>query len=86
MKRTHSWVIQPRVSISFSVTFQTHESDRQHAMYRLNHKLRSMGLRPRPIGDNPLSDGVKAALIQARRGVKRLLGRSDESEPTSRRY
>jgi hypothetical protein len=52
------------VSVSFSVTFDTYASDRRKAVYWSNHKLRSLGLAPRPPGarTDPLKHGVYRGL------------------------
>ena len=49
----------PEVSISFSITCQTRESMRRTQVYRMNARLRRMGLNPRPAGQSPLHDGLK---------------------------
>jgi hypothetical protein len=49
----------PEVSISFSITCQTLESMRRTHVYRMNARLRRLGLNPRPAGQSPLHDGLK---------------------------
>jgi hypothetical protein len=61
----------PQVSISFSVTFRTDASDRREIAYRINHRLRQLRLRPRPVGHTPAVDGVKYALFDAARRLVR---------------
>ncbi|QDV05204.1 Cupin superfamily protein [Planctomycetes bacterium Poly30] len=61
------------VSISFSVTFQTRASDAEHGVLWCNHKLRRIGLRPRPYGVSPGIDRLKHGVFGGLRGLKRLL-------------
>jgi hypothetical protein len=49
----------PHVSISFSLGFETHRSDRKTAIHVVNHRLRRFGLRPAPPGDSELRDRLK---------------------------
>jgi hypothetical protein len=63
----------PQVSISFSVTFRTDASDRREIAYRINHRMRQLRLRPRPVGRSPVVDDVKYALFDAARSVVRAL-------------
>ena len=59
------------LSISFSFTFRTDESERREVLYRMNHKLRKLGLSPAPVGKSKLVDGGKFALVRAARLLKR---------------
>ncbi len=63
----------PEVSISFSVTFQTRHSDTEHGVLWCNHKLRRLGLSPRPFGASPSMDRLKHSVFGGLRGIKRLL-------------
>ena len=65
----------PLVSISFSITFRTGASDRREIAYRINHRLRRLHLRPRPVGTAPAVDGAKYALFDAARRVARATRR-----------
>lgn len=56
------------VSVSFSVTFRSRQSKRRADVYQMNHRLRHLGLAPRPYGGGRLRDTVKQA---ANRIVKR---------------
>ena len=59
----------PAVSISFSITFHTSHSDRREILYRINHKMRTLGLHPRPVGRSPSSDNLKYAIFNAARSI-----------------
>jgi oxalate decarboxylase/phosphoglucose isomerase-like protein (cupin superfamily) len=66
----------PAVSISFSITFYTQETERLHGIYAMNARLRRLRLNPRRPGEHAVGDRVKAATWRAaRRGgraVRRL--------------
>ncbi len=61
----------PEVSISFSVTFRSDWTLRQERLYRVNARLRTLGIQPTPVGRNVVLDAAKLhtseALIQLRR-------------------
>lgn len=57
----------PAVSISFSITFRTSRSDRREILYRINHRMRALGLHPRPVGRSQSTDSMKSALFNAAR-------------------
>lgn len=59
----------PAVSVSFSITFHTSQSDRREILYRINHKMRTLGLHPRPVGRSPFSDNLKYATFNAARTI-----------------
>jgi ribosomal protein L16 Arg81 hydroxylase len=61
------------ISISISITFRTPRSDQREILYQINHRLRSLGLRPRPIGQSPSVDLFKMQAYRAYR-VARGLG------------
>jgi len=61
------------VSISFSITFRTHESERAGIVYNVNHKLRGRGFNPTPYGKHPSRDAAKFYAFRAARRAKRLL-------------
>jgi oxalate decarboxylase/phosphoglucose isomerase-like protein (cupin superfamily) len=69
----------PAVSISFSITFYTEESERMRGIYSMNARLRRLRLNPRRPGEHPGSDRVKSATWRAARqgalAVRRLRGR-----------
>lgn len=59
----------PQVSISFSITGQTQASTRRKQVYRVNGRLRRLGLSPRPAGESPVHDALKQVCY---RMVRRL--------------
>lgn len=62
------------VSVSFSITFHSEESDRIARLYKLNGMLRRrFGFDPAPVGSKPHLDALKTGGIKAARQVKRLL-------------
>lgn len=63
----------PEVSVSFSITFRTDASDRREILYRINHRLRKLGLRPRPVGASRASDDLKYSLFNAARRIAKSL-------------
>ncbi len=64
----------PEVSISFSVTFRTNASDRREILYRINHNLRRVGLKPTPVGRSRIRDGFKFRTFDMARRLRKLLG------------
>ncbi|MDX6697164.1 MAG: hypothetical protein QOE65_561 [Solirubrobacteraceae bacterium] len=68
----------PEVSISFSITFYTRESERLRSIYAMNARLRRLRMNPRRPGAHPVRDGVKAATWRAAHqggtAVRRLRG------------
>ena len=68
----------PEASVSFSITFRTPEGDRRASVYRVNEKLRSLGVRPRRVGDAPLVDRAKylgyALVKRVQRQLERVRG------------
>ena len=63
----------PQVSISFSVTFRTDLSQRREIAYRINHRLRQLGVKPRPVGQSPAVDALKYRLFDATRSLARTV-------------
>jgi hypothetical protein len=61
----------PQVSVSFSVTFRTDGSQRREIAYRINHRLRRLGVRPQPVGRSPAIDALKYTLFDAARRLAR---------------
>lgn len=77
----------PAVSISFSITFRTSHSDRREILYRINHKMRTLGLHPRPVGRSESSDNMKYAVFNAARAiVKAVRPNRASSHPSGSRY
>jgi hypothetical protein len=73
----------PAVSISFSITFRTANSESRAALYRLNNRLRRFGLRPSIVGQSPVRDTVKLGAIGLVQSLKRRLKRGENgSSPT----
>ncbi|MDX6650475.1 MAG: hypothetical protein QOJ97_2426 [Solirubrobacteraceae bacterium] len=70
----------PAVSISFSITFYTEESERMRGIYSMNARLRRLRMNPRRPGEHSGSDRVKSATWRAARqgalAVRRLRGRA----------
>jgi hypothetical protein len=61
------------VSVSFSTTFRTRESDRRETLYRINSVLRKIGLYPGEPGCVPWRDDIKLGIYNTARGIKRML-------------
>jgi len=59
----------PAVSISFSITLRTSQSVRREILYRINHRLRMLGLHPRPVGSSQSADNIKYAVFNAVRTI-----------------
>ncbi len=70
------WVVNgQQVSVSLSITFATRESERSRHVYRLNGKLRKLGLDPTPPGRRAGVDRAKALAARAIGKARRLTGR-----------
>lgn len=68
------WVkVEDEVSVSFSITYYSDEITRRDRVYRLNARLRRMGITPAPYGRFPLRDGFKHSMIASLLGARRLL-------------
>jgi hypothetical protein len=63
------------VSVSFSITFRTRESDRRETLYRINSVLRKTGIDPMEPGRSGWRDAMKLGIHGAARGCKRTLQR-----------
>jgi len=67
------------LSISLAITFRTERSDRITRLHTINHALRRMGLRPKPVGASVARDELKWSLFRrsepALRALKPLLRR-----------
>src|SRR5215831_1701854 len=61
------------VSISFSITFRSRDSERRAAVRQFNSVLRERGLHPRPVGSSALSDAFKYFSHRAIRRTRRVL-------------
>jgi len=62
----------PEVSVSFSITFRTAESERRELLYKANARLRKLGLTPRPVGESILLDRTKQLAFGAAAALKRM--------------
>ncbi len=62
----------PEVSISFSITFRAEASNRREILYRINHRLRRLGLKPRPVGES-WSDTLKYGVFSVARRAKKVV-------------
>jgi len=61
-------------SISFSITFQTNDSNRRRGIHWVNERLRRVGVgRPAMPGDSAFADSWKYGVYSTLRGAKRLL-------------
>jgi hypothetical protein len=65
----------PEASISFSITFRTPEGDRRASVYRVNERMRALGVRPRRVGALPLVDRAKYLGYALYKRVQRQLER-----------
>lgn len=63
------------VSISFSITFQTEETERTKALYWMNHRLRKLKLNPSAPGQSKWGDALKFGAYKTMRSIKRMFGR-----------
>jgi hypothetical protein len=62
----------PDVSISFSITFRSDDSERESAVRHFNFSLRKRGIHPRPLGRSPVMDTAKFQAYRALRRARRL--------------
>jgi hypothetical protein len=53
------------VSVAISVNYELRSVERLTRIYRMNHRLRRLGIEPRPPGESALVDGVKLAAAKA---------------------
>ena len=72
----------PEVSITISATYYTDLTRRTKLLYRANHWLRRIGLRPAPVGTGGVSEAMKLAAFGATRrslhAIKRVRGQQTE--------
>lgn len=66
------------VSISFSITFRNHESERREIVYKVNNYLRKRAINPRPYGQSRIIDSAKSYAFRAARRSRGLVGRVPE--------
>jgi hypothetical protein len=62
----------PEVSVSFSITFRTTESERRELLYKANARLRKLGFSPTPPGESILLDRTKQLAFGTAAQLKRL--------------
>jgi len=63
-----------QVSVSFSITFRTVSSDRREVLYRVNERLRRVGIHLPPVGHSELVDGAKYQAFRTLARAHRLFG------------
>jgi hypothetical protein len=63
----------PEVSVSFSITFRTDDSDRRALVYRANARLRALGFDPAPPGRSVLLDRTKQVAFGSLAKIKQAL-------------
>lgn len=68
-----------QVSVSFSITFRTASSDRREILYRVNERMRRLGIRLPPVGQSEFVDGAKYRAFRTLARAHRLLGRRSET-------
>ena len=66
----------PEVSISFSVTFRSEQSQRQAMVYFVNRKLRRLGIEPCPPGRSAIRDAAKCSAFELARRTGGIFGGS----------
>ncbi len=68
----------PEPSVTISFTYYTDSTRRRELLYRGNARLRRLGIEPRPVGQSPLRDRMKYALLgglfNTQSAARRLLG------------
>lgn len=63
------------VSVSFSITFRTPDLEQRSIVHNVNAYLRGRGWRPKPAGQHPWRDRLKATSYRLWRKARGLLGR-----------
>jgi cupin-like protein len=72
MGSPHAAVTGDDVTATFSLLMNTRSSYDMVETYRVNHVLRRFGLSPRPVGDSPATDLLKAHTLEAARAFRDL--------------
>lgn len=67
------------VSISFSITFRSRDSQRRAIVRQFNSVLRERGLQPRPLGFSPLADTLKYFSYRAMRRTRQVFQSSKQA-------
>ena len=65
----------PALSISLAITFRTQRSDMWTNACRFNQRARKLGLRPEPVGQRPLIDQTKSAVLIAYQRARQVIDR-----------
>jgi hypothetical protein len=63
----------PEVSISFSITFRSDQSQKNVRIHTLNGRLRSLGVKPKGLGESALIDSSKDLLVRTAIRAKQVL-------------
>lgn len=66
----------PEVSISFSITFRSDQSQKNVRIHTLNGRLRGMGVSPKGLGKSALVDNSKDLLVRTAIRAKKVLKKS----------
>jgi Cupin-like domain len=67
------WVTNgPEVSVTFSCTFVTAKAQREGQAFAANHKLRQMGMSPKPVGSSPIRDSLKGQVLRAWKSTREI--------------
>jgi len=72
MGSPHAAVTGDDITATFSLLMNTRSSYDMVETYRVNHVMRRFGLSPRPVGDSPTTDSLKAHTLEAVRAVRDL--------------
>ena len=70
--------------MSFNITFRTTSSDRREILYRVNERMRRIGIQRPPVGQSELVDGAKYRAFRTLARPRRLL--SGQRETGARSY
>jgi hypothetical protein len=70
------------VSVAISVNYELRSVERLGRIYRVNQRLRRLGIKPRPPGASALTDGVKLAIASAHSRLRSVMQRSSSEHPT----
>jgi hypothetical protein len=68
------------VSVSFSITFRSKESERRATLHELNSRLRAQGKNPSPVGQSRLADTAKYHGTRVMRRLRRSTGNTKPSK------
>jgi hypothetical protein len=72
MGSPHAAVTGDDITATFSLLMNTRSSYDMVETYRVNHVMRRFGFSPRPVGDSPATDSLKAHTLEAARAVRDL--------------